>query len=112
MAGYENYKEGGVGPVFLKVIPLAERRQFKMYAATLLEGPDIEPTVRLALTMALLLRYEDVKADYPDHRLLIEMKTALQKCNIAEALFLSWITRVKEYNKIANKGCLTLSQVI
>lgn len=111
-AGYVNYKEGGVGPVEKQIVPLAQRGLFRTYAATLLEGPPIEAKLRVSLALVLLLRYDDVKKRYPHHRLIVEMKAAMLKCNVEENMFNGWITRTQLYNTEANKSGLSLAQVI
>lgn len=110
-AGYVNFKEGGVGPVLLRIIPLAERMLFKIYASTLLQGPAIDSALQASLVLTLLLHHEEVSLEYPQHRLIIEMRHALTKCNISEAMFAGWIQRTKQFNSEANKSGLTLSQV-
>lgn len=110
-AGYTNYREGGVGPVAHRIIPLVERASFRMFAATLLEGPPIAPPLRLSLALVLLLHHPAVKAEYPNHRLVLEMNHARVKCAISEVQFNNWITSTEKYNSDANKRGLTLSQV-
>lgn len=110
-AGYANYKEGGVGPVFARIVPLAERVSFKMYAATLLQGPAITPPLRVSLTLVLLLHHESVVAEYPNHRLVIAMKQAAQQCSVPDVQFTRWVLSTKQFNSEANNRGLTLSQV-
>ncbi len=111
-AGYANHKEGGVGPVLKKIIPLADRHLFRIYADRLLEGPPIQSTLRMSLALVLLLHYNAVQAAYPDHRLIVAMKTAMHHCSIAEGMFNRWIISARLYHNEVNKGGLSLSQVI
>lgn len=106
-----NYKEGGVGPVIARIIPLAERNIFKMYAATLLQGPAMAPALRVSLALVLLLHHEAFVAEYPTHRLAVEMQHALVKCSVSEIQFAKWVQSCKHFNSEANKRGLTLSQV-
>lgn len=97
--------------MFIGIIPVAERAYFKMYAAAVLEGPALEPTLRLSLVLVLLLRHEAVCSAYPTHRLVLEMKQAQRKCNIADSMFESWISNTRKYNAEVNNQGLTLHQV-
>lgn len=111
-AGYVNYKEGGVGPVLNKIVPLAERAQFHIFAATLLEGPPLDPKLRVSFALVLLLRYDAVKSSNPGHRLLVEIRGAMIKCRIHESVFNAWVTSSQMFNTEANKSGLSLQQVI
>ena len=111
VAGYTNYREGGVGPVVARVIPVAERALFKMYAATLLEGPPVEPALRMSLALVLLLHYDSVSDEYPNHRLVLEIQHTASRCSISNAMFSGWVTNTKHFNKESNTCGLTMHQV-
>ena len=66
----------------------------------------------MSLALVLLLHYNAVQAAYPDHRLIVAMKTAMHHCSITEGMFNRWISSARLYHNEVNKGGLSLSQVI
>lgn len=94
-----------------RIIPVAERALFRMYAATLLEGPPIATPLCMSLVLVLLLHHDTFNSEYPDHRLVTEMRLALVKCNVGEGMFTGWVKLTKQFNVDVNKAGLTLSQV-
>jgi hypothetical protein len=71
ISGWTHAHVGGIAPS-IEAIPKNEQRVFESYSVDLMGG--LASSMRLTLVLILLLRYEDLKASYPQHVILMKME--------------------------------------
>lgn len=82
-----------------------------MYAQRLIEGPPITPELREVLVLVLLLRYDEVAADFPNNALTKYMDMRAHQCGVTVDVRSEWTRRCAHHFQQTNSTALALSKV-
>lgn len=111
MAGYRNIHSGGVAPILELALPGGDRARFKAFAMRLLEGPPLDESLIFTMTMVVLLRQSEVEEMYPDHRLILAVRSVSREMNISTELLQTWTIAIAKSWKDVNEHSLSIAQV-
>ena len=109
-SGWSNVDDGGVCPG-IESFPIHEQESFNSFSLHLLGSASIDTETRQAFACVLLLHFEELKAGYPDHRLIRKMNICASQCNLVEGKLSEWAINVKAMFDLDNGIFLPLEDV-